>query len=80
MLLLIIDELMYLCLDCCWIMLLILIHALGIAICVVLIQVVVFDVFLVKWVKKEKCDFWCFEWNVDVVVMNQHEYIFYFEL
>ena len=31
LLLLIIDELMNLCLDCCWVMLLILIHALGIA-------------------------------------------------
>jgi len=41
MLLLIVDELMNLCLNCSWVMLLMLIHALGITNCVVVIQVVV---------------------------------------
>jgi len=46
MLLLIVDELMNLCVDCCWVMLLILIHALGIAKCVVVIKLLWFDEFL----------------------------------
>jgi len=46
---------------------LIIIHALGVANCVVVIQVVVFDEFLVKWIKVVKCNFWCFEWIDDVV-------------
>jgi len=45
LLLLIIDEFMNLCLECCWVMLLMLIHALGINICVVVIKLL-FDMFL----------------------------------
>jgi hypothetical protein len=45
LLLLIVDELTNLCLNCCWVMLLMLIHALGIAKYDVVMKVVVFDEF-----------------------------------
>jgi len=48
LLLLIVDELIKLCFECCFVMLLMMIHAMGIAICVVVIKSVVFCWFLVK--------------------------------
>ncbi len=57
LLLLIVDELMNLCLDCCWIMLLMLIHALGNDIYVVVNKLSLFDELLSKWVTNGNVDF-----------------------
>jgi len=57
LLLRIVGEIMIICYDCCWVMLLKIIHALGVANCAIVIQVVLFDEFIMKWVKMKKCDF-----------------------
>jgi hypothetical protein len=57
MLLLVVDEFMNLCLECCWVMLLMLIHVLGIDICVVVIKLLCLMLFCEDGSQMKKFDF-----------------------
>ena len=57
LLLLIVDEFMNLCLECCWVMFFTLIHSFNIDICVVVIKLSLFDEFCENGLEMEKFDF-----------------------
>jgi hypothetical protein len=70
LLLLIVGEIMIICYECCWVMLMIIIHALGVDKCVVVVKLWCFYDFCEIGLKLEKFDFDEFEWSDEVAKMN----------
>jgi len=69
-LLLIVGVFMIIWYKWCWVVMLMIIHAMSVAICVVVIKLLLFDEFCEYGLKMEKFDFGELEWNDDGVVMN----------
>ena len=72
MLLWIVGEIMIMCYVCCWVMLLMMIHAVGITNCVVVIQFVVLWWIFGEMGQNGGISDFIFEWVDDVVRMNKN--------
>jgi len=80
LLLWIVDEIINICYDCCWMMLLMTIHAWGVVNCIVVIQVVdCLMNFWWNWLRMKKLDFDEIEWVDEVVRMNYDDRIYDFD-